>query len=135
MEQEVRECTKFEKGAVGGWRVDYFVLQNPGKVVWNEYGVEPSRERRINVGTGAVADHPGRIGSETVLVGECAVGGFVLLRHDFHLGKVGAKTGSIKLVILLREVALGDHVEFVALGQLFQRAGDARKQFNLLFGD
>src|SRR5439155_15094249 len=37
----------------------FFMLQNPCVAVRDEHCIETSRERRINVGLGAVANHPG----------------------------------------------------------------------------
>src|SRR5437660_12888936 len=39
-------------------RAQFFVLQNPGLVVWNEDRIQPGRERGIDVGPGTVTDHP-----------------------------------------------------------------------------
>src|SRR4051794_22296074 len=55
----------------------FFVLEHPGIVVRDEHSIESSGERRINVGLGTVADHPGHVWSEAVLLRNGAVGGLV----------------------------------------------------------
>ncbi len=44
-----------------------FVFQNPGIAVRHENCMEPSRERRIDVGLRTVSDHPGVVGPQRVL--------------------------------------------------------------------
>ncbi len=46
----------------GGGLVDDFVLEDPGEVVGDEDGVEAGSEGWVDVGAGAVADHPGVAG-------------------------------------------------------------------------
>jgi hypothetical protein len=53
----------------GGGLVDDFVLEDPGEVVGDEDGVEAGSEGWVDVGAGAVADHPGVGGFAGVLSG------------------------------------------------------------------
>ena len=46
--------------------------------MWDEDGMEPGREGGIDVGLGAVADHPGGAAVTGVMTGDGAIG-FVVL--------------------------------------------------------
>ncbi len=65
------------------------MLEDPGEVVRNEDGVEAGGEGGIDVGAGAVADHPGDAGFAAVVVGEGEIGFVVLFGQDLDSGEVG----------------------------------------------
>jgi len=89
-------------------RIDYFVFQHPGEVVWDEDCVQARGKRRIDVRLRAVADHPGSIDLAAVLGGEFAVRGIRLLGQDFDGCEVRCQAGSPELLPLLRVVAFGN---------------------------
>lgn len=66
---EIGEVGQFEELAACGGLVDVFALQRPGEVVRDEDGVEAGGEGWINVGFGAVADHPCGAGFAGVMGG------------------------------------------------------------------
>ena len=111
------------------------VFEHPGEVVGDEDGVEASGERGVDVGLGAIADHPGHVGLELVVAGEQAVGGAGLLGEDFHGRKVFRQSRPAELVALLQLIALGDQDALVARGQRGKGLGDAGEQLDLLVGD
>jgi hypothetical protein len=70
MADQVRETGEFEE-VLAHWRlVDDFVLEHPGEVVRDEDGVKASGEGGVDIGAGAVADHPGVAGIATVVNGK-----------------------------------------------------------------
>ena len=74
---------------LAGWGlVDDLVLEHPGEVVGDEDGVEACREGGVDVGAGAVADHPGSTGLAVVVVGQGAVGAVVFFAEDLDGGEV-----------------------------------------------
>jgi hypothetical protein len=94
------------------------VLEDPGAGVMDEHGVEASGERGVDVGLGAVADHPGGVGREFVFGDDGVVGGGVLLGRNLDGGEVGLDAGALEFVGLLGVVALGDEDEAMARGEL-----------------
>jgi hypothetical protein len=64
---QVGEGGEFEEVLSGGRLVDNLVLEDPGEVVGDEDGIEAGAESGVNVGAGAVADHPGVAGFATVV--------------------------------------------------------------------
>ncbi len=67
---EVGEGGEFEEGLAGvAGLVDGLVFEDPGVVVGDEDGVEAGGEGWVDVGAGAVADHPGGGGFAAVAVG------------------------------------------------------------------
>ena len=67
MTGQVGEGGQFEEVLSGGRLVDNLVLEDPGEVVGDEDGVEAGAEGWVDVGAGAVADHPGVAGFATVV--------------------------------------------------------------------
>lgn len=61
---------------------EILVLEDPGVGVWDEGCVEACREGWVDVGLGAVADHPGCCGDACVALTEIAVGGRRLFGED-----------------------------------------------------
>ena len=78
VEGEVGEGGKLQELLAGGRLIDDLVLENPGEVVGDEDGVKACSEGRIDVGTGAVADHPSVPGFAAVVSGQGKIG-FVML--------------------------------------------------------
>jgi len=119
----------------GGGLVDDLVLEDPGEVVGDEDGVKACSEGGVDVRAGAVADHPGIAGFATVVGGERKVGVLVLLREDLDGGEVWGEPGALELAGLLFEVALSDHDEAVAGGEIGEGGGDVGEELDLLIGD
>jgi hypothetical protein len=119
----------------GGGLVDDLVFEDPGEVVGDEDGVKACRERGVDVGAWTIADHPGVAGIAAVVGGEGTVGVVVLLGKDFDGGEVGCEAGALELAGLLFGVALGDHDEAVAGGEVGEGWGDVGEELDLLVGD
>ena len=75
----------------------FFVLQNPGIAVRNEDGVHPGGQRGVDIGLGAVADHPGAGVVAFVLAGELGVNIGILFRHDFRRLEILLHSGALDL--------------------------------------
>jgi len=58
------------------------VFEDPGEVVRDKDGVEAGAERGVDIGFGAIADHPCGQGFAGVVVGEAEVGVVVLFGQD-----------------------------------------------------
>jgi hypothetical protein len=132
---QLSEGGQFEKMLSGRGLVDDLVLEDPGEVVGDEDRVEASRESRVNVRARAVADHPGVAGLATVVGDEGAVGVVVFFVEDLDGSEVGGEARALELVGLLFGVALGDHDQAVAGGEVGEGRGDVREEFDLLVGD
>jgi len=132
---EVGERGEFEQGLSIAGLIDGFVFKDPGVVVGDEDGVEARGQGGVDVGAGAVADHPGGGGLEAVAVGERVVGVDVLLGEDFDVGEEMGKAGAGELIELLRLVALGDEDEAMARGEVGDGEGDRGEELDLLIGD
>ena len=115
--------------------VDIFPLKRPGEVMGDKDSVEAGGEGRVDIGFGAVADHPRRAGLAAVMSREAAVGGVVLFREHLDSVEVRGKTGAAQLVGLLGVVSLGDEDEAVAGGKVGQGLLHMGQKFNLLIGD
>ncbi len=132
---EVRKGGEFQEILSNWGLVDGLVFENPGKVVGDEDGVEAGGERGIDVGAGAVTDHPSSAGLAGVACCEVAVGGRVLFCQNFDAGEERGETGAFKLGGLLVDSSLGDEEKAVAGGEGLKGFGDTGEQFDLLVGD
>src|SRR3954452_7001983 len=94
---QIGEVGEFQEMLSGGGLVDDLVLEHPGEVVGDEDGVEPGAQGGIDVGAGAVADHPSAGGFAAVLSLEGDVGVVVFLGQDFDGGEVGCEAGALEL--------------------------------------
>ena len=119
----------------GGGVVDYLVLEGPGEVVGDEDGVQAGGHGWVDVGAGAVADHPGAVVVEDVVGGEGSVGAFFFLGEDFDCAEVRGEAGAAELVALLGVVALGDEDAAMAFGEGGDGGRDAGEKFDLAVGD
>jgi hypothetical protein len=115
--------------------VDDLVLEDPGEVVWDEDGVEACRECGVDVGAGAVADHPGVAGLAAVVGDEGAVGVVMFFREDFDGGEVRGEAGALQFAGLLFRVSFGDHDEAVAGGEVGQGWSYVGEKLDLVVGD
>jgi hypothetical protein len=132
---EVGEGGEFEEYLAGWGLVDDLMLEDPGEVVGDEDGVEAGGEGGVDVGAGAVADHPGGGGLAGVVLGEAEVGVGVLFGEDLDGGEVVGQAGAVELVLLLDGVAFGDEDDAVAGGEVGEGVSDAWEEFDLLVGD
>jgi len=98
-------------------------------------GMESGAEGWIDVGLGAVADHPGCGSFAGVMGGEGEVCLIVFFRQDLDGGKMGSEAGAVEFVGLFGRVALGDEDEAVACGKIGEGLGYAGQQLDLLIGD
>jgi hypothetical protein len=132
---EFGEGRQFEELLARGRLVDDLVLENPGEIVRDEDSVEASAQGRIDVGSRAVADHPGRAGIARIPHREIGISGVVLFGEDLDCGEVGSEAGAMEFIRLLGGVSLGDEDEPVPRGEIGERGGDPVKQFDLLVGN
>ena len=82
------------------------VLQHPGETMRDEDGVEPGAECGVDIRARAVADHPCACSFASVVSREGKIGFIVLLRQNFDCSKVGRKTRTLKLSVLLGRITL-----------------------------
>ena len=135
MAGEVGEVREFQQLAACGRMIDVLPLERPGKVMWDENGVEAGGEGWIDVRFRTVADHPRRGGLATMMRRETAVGRVMLLGQDLDGAEVRSETRTPELICLLRRIALGDEYQPVTSGQFGESFGDMGKQFDLLIGN
>src|ERR1700722_2635868 len=119
----------------GWWLVDDLVLEDPGEVVGDEDGMKTGREGWVDVGAGAVADHPGPAGLATVVGSQREISFVMFFGQNFDRAEVGGETGALELVGLLFGIAFGDHDEAVPSGEVGEGRGDVREELDLLVGD
>ena len=105
------------------------------EVVGDEDGIEPGGECRVDVGAGAVADHPSAGGFARVVGSDTLVGLGVLLVKDLNGGEVAKEAGAVELAGLLDRIALGNEDQPVAGGEIGQSLRDAGEEFNLMVSD
>ena len=92
--RQVSERGEFEQ-VLAGWRlVDDLVLEDPGEVVGDEDGVEAGREGWVDVGAGAVADHPGVAGFAAVPGGDGEVRLGMFFVENLYGAEVGREAGA-----------------------------------------
>src|ERR1700693_1370300 len=96
------------------------MLELPGARVRNEYGVEPSGKRRVDVAARAVADHPTVRLHHAVPLNDAKIGGDVLLLHDLNHLEKRLEAGALDLGGLFGRLALGAQNQPVAFGQISQ---------------
>ncbi len=117
------------------WLVDSLVFEDPGEVVRDENCVEARREGWVDVGTGAVADHPGTAGLAAVVRGEREIGVVVFFGENLDGTEVRGETGAFELAGLLFGIALGHHDEAVPGSELGKSRSYVGQQLDLLVGD
>lgn len=132
---KVGEGGQFEELLACGGLMDNLVFEDPGEVVGDEDGIEAGTEGGIDVGAGAVANHPRGAGLAAMVGREGAVGFVVLFGEDFNGGEVASEAGAVEFVGLLLRIALGDEDEAMASGEICQGGGDVGEEFDLLVGD
>jgi hypothetical protein len=135
VEGEVGEAGQLKEMLAGWGLVDDLVLEDPGKVVRNEDGVEAGAEGRVDVRPRAVADHPGGAGLAAVVGGQGQVGFVVFFGENLDGGEVVGEAGTLELTGLFLGVAFGDHDETVAGSEVGEGGGDAGEQLDLVIGD
>jgi hypothetical protein len=113
---EVGKGSEFEEVLAGRGLIDDLVLENPGEIMRDEDRMKAGRECGINVGAGAVADHPGIGHLAFVVHGKGPIGLVMLFGENFDRGEVGSETGAVEFVFLFEGIPLSDHNEAVASG-------------------
>src|SRR5712692_2289082 len=101
--------------------VQLAMLELPGGVVRDEDGVEPRLERRVDVATWAVADHPAVRFHDAVPVDQTFVRRRILLRHDLDGFEEALQARPPDLGGLLGCFPLGEQDQPVAVGEIRQR--------------
>ena len=126
------ESIQIDKLLAGGCGLDGVVFEHPGVRVVDVDGVESGGERGIDIGAGAVADHPGGAARERMARADALIRLGVFLVRDFDGGEVFAQPGSQQLAGLFGRVALGHENEAMAVGKLRQRFLNAGEKLDLL---
>src|SRR5882672_2375960 len=106
-----------------------FVLQGPGVLMRNVYGIQADLHGRIDVASRAIADHPAVSFHNLVLVDQAAVRLRILLRHDLDGFKKSLQAGTFDFCGLFRGLALGEKNEPVPLGEIRKSFRNAVKYF------
>ena len=132
---EFLEGVEFDEVLSGRRGIYRCVLEYPRVFVEEEDSVQSGRKRRIDVASGAVADHPACMRRELVARNDFVIGRGIFLRNDFDSGEVRRERGARQLVSLLGAVAFGHEDEAMARGQFGQRLSNAGKKLNLLLGN
>ena len=101
----------------------------------DEDGVEAGGEGWVDVGAGAVADHPGVAGFAAVMGGDGEIGLGMLFVEDLYGGEVGREAGAFELAGLLGLISFGDEDEAVAGGEVGEGGGDVGEELDLMVGD
>ena len=135
MEGEIGEGGELEQMLASGRLVNNLVLKYPSEVMGDEDGVKACCEGGVDVGAGAVTDHPGMSGFATVICDKLTVGVMVLFGQDLDGGEMGGEPGAFQLVSLLFEDSLGDEDQAVTGGEVGESLGHVGKEFDLLIGD
>ena len=115
--------------------VDDLVLEDPGEVVRDKNCVETCRQGRIDVGAGAVADHPCVAGLAAVVRGEREVGVVVFFRENLDRTEVGGEAGAFELACLLFGIAFGDHDQPVPRSEFCESRSHIGQKLDLLVSD
>ena len=135
MLEELREGLQLEQVLSGRRRFHDLMFQHPGEVVWDEDGVETCPQRRVDIGTWTVADHPCAAGIAAVMGGEGEVGFIVLLGQHLDSFEVSRQAGAVELSALFGGIAFGYKNQPMTGGELRKGLSDAGKKFYLLLCD
>lgn len=135
IQTQVGEVGQFEQLAASGRVVDIFPFQCPGEVVGDEDCIESGGKSRIDVGFGAVADHPCGAAFAAMMGGETFVSRMVFFREHFNGAEVRREAGAVELVGLLGRISLRDQDKAVTKGEIGQGFVNLREQLNLMIGD
>ena len=92
------------------------VLEHPGIGVMHVDGVQAGGERRVDIGTRTVTDHPCGLRRERVARDDLAIGVRMLLGWDLDGGEVHVDAGAVEFFLLLARIAFGDQDESMAVG-------------------
>jgi len=109
--------------ACGRW-IHLLMLEDPGVAMGNEDGVESGGERWVDVGLGAVADHPGVAVVAIVFVGELGVYFGVFFSDDLDRLEVLLHSGTLDFARLLFERSFGDEYQTIVPREILQRFGN-----------
>lgn len=135
MGDQITETGQFEQVLPHGRLVDDFMFKNPSEVMRDKDGVEPRRQRRVDVGARAIADHPRRTGLAAMVGAEREIGLRVFFREHFDRREMLSQTRPAQLPGLLFGIALGHEDKPVAGGEFGESMSDHRQKFNLLVGN
>src|SRR6267378_2351543 len=123
--RDLEMAAKFAEGRqdhqFSGARHHWFVLQSPGMLVRDIYGVEADLHRRIDVAARAVADHPAVGLHDFVLVNQSTIRLGIFFRNDFDELEKSLQAGPLYLGGLFRGLALRKQNQPVPLREISQR--------------
>ena len=91
---QIGKSFDLQQVTTGGRRPYALVLQDPGAIVRNKDCIDTGSQRGVNVGLGAIADHPRGIGGEVVLGNNASIGWSIFLCHDLDSRKIFLEPGS-----------------------------------------
>src|SRR5580704_413666 len=132
---QMAEAFDLQQTAAANIGADLTALQHPGVVMGHEDGVQTGLERRVNVGLGTIADHPGLLGQQAILLDHAAIGGSIFFGQHLDGGEVLLESRALELSGLLRNVSFGDEKEMMTLGQVGQGLGNFRQDFHGMLGN
>ena len=112
------------------------MLEDPSVAVGDEHGVESGGQRGVDVGLGAVADHPGGVVLEFVFVSESGIDFCIFLGNDFDGREVFLDSGALDFSRLLGRCAFCDEDQAVAHGEVLQSFGNFGDELDgMIFND
>ena len=132
---QISEGLQFKKMLPGRSLVNDLMLQDPGEVMRDKDSVETGSERRIDVGAGAITDHPGTGGVAAVMLSQDEIGLRVFFGQDLNGSEVGGEARTVKLAGLLFEISFSDHNEPVPGREISKCIGHTGEKLDLLIGD
>src|SRR6185437_2611528 len=107
MSSQIAEAFHLQQANTVGRSIYRLSFQYPGHVMRHKNGIDAGCQRRIDVRSRAVADHPCGLRIKLVLGHDLPVSGRILLRHNFHRSKIVFDPGALHFSRLFRDVALG----------------------------
>ena len=107
------------------------MLEDPGVSVGDEDGMEAGGEGGVDVGAGAVADHPGAGRIAGVAADDLAVGVWGLFGEDLDRGEERRETRATEFFALFEVVALGDEEESMTACELLEGGLDAGDEIDV----
>ena len=111
------------------------MFQYPGVGMGNEYRINTSRKRRIDVRLRTVPDHPRALCSQGVALDNFAVVLRRLVWNNFHCGKMFLQARATYFTRLFGMIAFSDEDQVMPLRKILQSWRDIWQKLHRLFRD